>query len=222
MKWQTIAIIGGAVLVLLTLLLVIIIAVKKRKKKAKQVKKTTVENVKPPEEKPKETSKVSFERPGEKSKSPIIEKYQPEEVKPPETSFEEDDYKLYKKESNGGELPPSFEYDEFEDDPFQPPTFDDNVDPRAFAQRGFRDPRTQNSFGSYNPSFNARKPRPTPANNDDFDDEFENFRNQHCYSKFLIDKDLLDQIDGLPDGLKNIVFSDVFKKKDFDDINFGD
>lgn len=54
------------------------------------------------------------------------------------------------------------------------------------------------------------------------DEEFEQFRNEHCYSKFFRDKNLAEQMLNLPDEVKSIVFSNIFDRKDFDNINFGD
>lgn len=53
------------------------------------------------------------------------------------------------------------------------------------------------------------------------DEEFEKFRNEHCYSKYVTDRNLVQEVKGLDEDVLKIIFGSAFERKNFDDINFG-
>ena len=46
----------------------------------------------------------------------------------------------------------------------------------------------------------------------DEDEDFNNFRNEHCYSKYVTDPNLLENIKSLPPEVKTILFSNIFDR----------
>jgi len=54
------------------------------------------------------------------------------------------------------------------------------------------------------------------------DEDFEKFRNEHCYSKYRVDKKLAEELKDLPEGVKSVILSNIFDRKEFDNIHFGD
>lgn len=116
-----------------------------------------------------------------------------EETKPHEEGFKYEDYQ---------------DEDDFDDE--EDEDFDAELDEEV---RRYREMMMRRAGQEPAP----RKPRQLTD-----DEEFEQFRNEHCYSKFFRDKNLAEQILNLPEEVKSIVFSNVFDRKDFDNINFGD
>lgn len=51
------------------------------------------------------------------------------------------------------------------------------------------------------------------------DEEFEKFRNEHCYSKYLTDPELLNRLVNVPEEMRPIILADLFKSINLDDIN---
>lgn len=56
----------------------------------------------------------------------------------------------------------------------------------------------------------------------DDDEDFENFRNEHCYSKYFTDKGLMQSIQDMPAEVKAAIFGDVFAKIDLNTIKIFD
>ncbi len=51
------------------------------------------------------------------------------------------------------------------------------------------------------------------------DEEFAKFRNEHCYSKYLTDPELLDRLVNVPPEVRPVILADLFKRINLDDID---
>lgn len=67
-----------------------------------------------------------------------------------------------------------------------------------------------------------RKKQNDLENEIDDEDDFENFRNEHCYSKYFTDKGLMKSIQDMPAEVKAAIFGDVFAKIDLNSIKIFD
>ena len=98
------------------------------------------------------------------------------------------------------------DYDEVTED-------DDDDIPDFIPRRRYRDER-RNVYGRERRASMLNKNH-LDSNDDDEDDDFEEFLNEHSYSRKILNNDLLKNLKDLPPDVKAIILSNVFNK--FDD-----
>lgn len=132
-----------------------------------------------------------------------------EEIKKDEAPQNEEDIKLEFEEEKvikPVEDAPFEKYDPFEDDEFEDEDYRESIQDDVKHYKDIMMGRTRLS--------NAKE-----QSRENYDD-FEKFRNEHCYSKFMIDKNLVETLKDLPPEVRKVIFSDLLSSKPFDNINF--
>ncbi len=141
-----------------------------------------------------------------KQKAPTVKEDKPEPIK------ESNDGIIYE------ENMPIQEKSEqiIKDDRFDEAEFEAEMDKQLEEDYDEEDERRYREFMARH-NFDDRNPNKSYKENDE--DDFDKFRREHCYSKYMTDKELAKSLINVPEDVKKIIFNDLFNKIKIEDFD---
>ncbi len=94
--------------------------------------------------------------------------------------------------------------------PKEEPLIEDYIDDRFLRNQPQREHMNRRTMPARNPNFQMQNNRNIGQKQDDF----EQFLDEHAYSRRILNKDILSKIKDLPPEVKAVILSNVFNKYD--------